>query len=922
MELESTELRDLRLQYRDELNRLKRGEAVRVALVVLFVINSVFVALDWWAFPEQFAGFLASRLALNALVGILFFRTSYANPVAAEMLGCLGAGAMLLTVIYGTGGPSSEYYAGLLLLFFAIPVLVTISARQCALIVTVLFAGFSVPAPMVAGIGELKVVVVHSLFLLGAGFASVTASGLLDRGRFTDFIRRREIERARDELQELDQAKSRFTANVHHELRTPLTLMLAPLDSMLAGDFGELAEIQRTYLQTMRVNGLRLLKLINNLLDLAKAESGSVKLHRRPLEAGRFVSEVVSGARPMAERKSVALTVTGMDSLPRIHADPEALEKVVVNLLGNALKFTPSGGRIEVRGEAQGDGIHLAVADSGIGIPADHLERIFDRFAQVDASATRAHEGTGIGLSLAKELVELHGGRIWAESPGPGQGATLHVVLPRGQADEGLEEEVLQTSAGEPVALARSMGALEAELGLEDRSGTDYRLAELERTVVRQQDAGDSEAAPAAALAPAVPADAPEIVVAEDNPEMRRLLSFLVGREYRVRAARNGREALEMVRERAPDLVLTDVMMPELSGTDLCRAIKEDPLLRPIPVVLVTSKAEREMKIEGLELGADDYVTKPFHPRELLARVRSLVRLRGLQSTLARRNEELETALADLQEFEVQLVRAERLAAVGELAAGVAHEVNNPVNFAVNALGALRDHVARVRRVAEELAGLDLEDPTKLRQQLDGLQSGDGVAGLAEVAGELGELVEIASEGLHRTHRLVGELRDFASPGHGPHAPCDVARGLRSTVQLIGHALQRAGVRVEVTLPASLPEVRGDAAALNQVFLNLLKNAVEALETRGGTIRVGAAATLEGVQVEIQDDGPGLPEEVRRHLFQPFVTTKDPGRGTGLGLSMCHRIVSEHGGRIDVRSEEGAGTSFTITLPLEGRDAA
>ena len=922
MEEDTSEIRALWGDYRDELNLVKRGQAVRVGLVVLCVINSVFIALDWWVFPEQFAGFLASRLALNALVGILFFRVSYSSPVAAEVVGCLGAGAMLLTVIYGTGGPASEYYAGLLLLFFAIPVLVTISARQCALIVTLLFAGFALPSPLVVGRGELRVVVVHSLFLLGAGFASVMASGLMDRGRFTDFVRRREIERARDELQELDRAKSRFTANVHHELRTPLTLMLAPLDSMLAGDFGELAEIQRSYLQTMRVNGLRLLKLINNLLDLAKAESGNVTLHRRPVEVGRFVSEVVSGARPMAERKSIALVASGMEALPRIHADPEALEKVVVNLLGNALKFTSAGGRIEVRGEAEGDGIHLAVSDSGIGIPADQLERIFDRFAQVDASATRAHEGTGIGLSLAKELVELHGGRIWAESAGSGQGSTLHVVLPAGQADEGLEEEVLQTAAGEGVALGHSFGALEAELGVEERSGSDYRLAELERTVVRQTEAGAPAGEAQAEASSLVAPDAPEVVVAEDNPEMRRLLSFLVGREFRVRAARNGREALEMVRERAPDLVLTDVMMPELSGTDLCRAIKEDPALRSIPVVLVTSKAEREMKIEGLELGADDYVTKPFHPRELLARVRSLVRLRGLQAALARRNEELEKALADLQEFELQLVRAERLAAVGELAAGIAHEVNNPVNFAVNALGALREDVARVRRVAEELAGLDLADPAKLRQQLGSLEGAEGVAGLSEVAAELGELVEIASEGLHRTHRLVSELRDFASPGHGRHAPCDLGRGLRSTVQLIGHALQRARVRVELALPPALPEVQGDAAALNQVFLNLLKNAVEALETTGGTIRVSAAATPEGVQVEIQDDGPGLPEEVRGRLFQPFVTTKEPGRGTGLGLSMCHRIVTEHGGRIDVRSEEGAGTSFTLTLPLEGRDAA
>src|SRR5208283_3958091 len=253
-------------------------------------------------------------------------------------------------------------------------------------------------------------------------------------------------------------------ANIHHELRTPLTLVLSPLEAMLGGEFGEISEGVRGYLHTMEVNALRLLKLINNLLDLAKAESQELRLRRRGLDPGRALIDVVAGARPMAERKNVAL------------------EKIVMNLVGNALKFTDANGRIEVTAKSEGDGIRITVGDTGVGIQPDQLDRIFNRFAQVDTSATRKHEGTGIGLSLVKELVQLHGGRVWAESEGLGLGARFHVFLPRGEEDDELDEQVLHTDAGRSVTLGRSLGALEAELNLAalsqgQRSSDAYRQA-------------------------------------------------------------------------------------------------------------------------------------------------------------------------------------------------------------------------------------------------------------------------------------------------------------------------------------------------------------------------------------------------------------------------------------------------------------
>jgi signal transduction histidine kinase len=364
-------------------------------------------------------------------------------------------------------------------------------------------------------------------------------------------------------------------------------------------------------------------------------------------------------------------------------------------------------------------------------------------------------------------------------------------------------------------------------------------------------------------------------------------------------------------------------MMPEMSGTELCEAIKGDAALAGVPVMLVTSKAEREMKIQGLELGADDYVTKPFHPRELLARARALVRLRLLQEELAEQNAALDRALQHLRDTEVQLIQAERLAAVGELAAGVAHEVNNPVNFALNSLRVLRESVGQVREFAGRLAAIDWRDAAKLPERAAELQRLESEVGLEEAVATLDELVGIVIEGLERTGRLVADLRDFGAPGDREHQPVDVAAALQSTLAMVGSSLGRSRVEVAREIAPDLPVVRGDPSALKQLFLNLLKNAAEALEESGGTVRVRAARPADGrgVVVSVSDDGPGIDPAQAERIFEPFFTTKTAGRGTGLGLSICRRIAEAHAGSLEVSSTPGAGATFTLRLPAEAHDA-
>ena len=405
--------------------------SLRAGCVVVSLLSAAFVPLDFTVFRESFVPMLSFRLFCNGVMLVIIFRTARTHPLGSAIVGCLTTGAMLLTVIAAAGGLASDYTPGLMLLFLGMPVLLPFTARQAGAIVAIL-AGALAGLPFLSEtpIG-LEVYSLNLIFPVAAGVESVAACALLERMRFADFLGRREIEQARDDLKALDREKSRFTANIHHELRTPLTLMLAPVDALLAGDFGEIEDLPRSYLETVRSNGFRLLNLINNLLDLAKIESQSHRINRQAVLAQNVIKNLLERAQPLAEQKGISIETIGIEELPRVSVDPDSFEKVLTNLISNALKFTNRGGHLEIRGEvAPEGGVTFSFADDGIGIAEDQIERIFDRFAQVDTSQTKRYEGTGIGLSLVRELVELHGGHVWAESPGLGCGTTLHLMLP------------------------------------------------------------------------------------------------------------------------------------------------------------------------------------------------------------------------------------------------------------------------------------------------------------------------------------------------------------------------------------------------------------------------------------------------------------------------------------------------------------
>ena len=445
-----------------------------------------------------------------------------------------------------------------------------------------------------------------------------------------------------NKLQEIDRIKSRFFANISHEFRTPLTLILGPLEQMLEDKFK--GDPKDQYRMMIR-HGQHLLRLINQLLDVAKLEAGRMSLQINEDNMLRLIKGIVLSFSSLAQRKGVELKFKAHEETIIAYLDREKLEKIITNLLSNAFKFTPKGGNVSVAVSVIQGNIHLnrpskgvikkstlepdikksslergqrgafpstryiqiTVRDTGIGIAADRLEKIFDRFYQIDDSVKREQEGAGIGLSLTKELVELHHGEISVESE-PGQGTSFTVLLPLGKAH--LKESEIIEANEDFSALPQSTSLKQIDTTVETYRSVVSDASTHEETAVADQQT------------------LPIILIVEDNQDVINYIRDYLKPRYRIIEAFDGEDGLVKAIESLPDLIISDVMMPNMDGFEFCKKIKTDERTSYIPVILLTARAGEESKIAGLETGADDYITKPFKVRELQVRVKNLIRQR------------------------------------------------------------------------------------------------------------------------------------------------------------------------------------------------------------------------------------------------------------------------------------------------------
>ncbi|PHN06104.1 tetratricopeptide repeat protein [Flavilitoribacter nigricans] len=393
------------------------------------------------------------------------------------------------------------------------------------------------------------------------------------------------------EQQNLDQMKSRFFANISHEFRTPLNLILAPLEQ-------ERPAIPKAEIGMMRRNAQRLLRLVNQLLDLARIEGGLMKVEKRDLELASYISNIARAFLPLAESKNIhfQMDIPERDYIAAV--DVDKLEKIIYNLLSNAFKFTPEGGKVTIHVAIEGGRLlRLSVSDTGIGIPEADRERIFERFYQVDESSTRAYEGTGIGLALIKELVDMQEGQISVDSQS-GKGSTFTVIIPL-EMKNGEHQEIAMES------VLPELNAIYPEVG----SAVSNELTTTDKPPV---------------------ADLPLLLLVEDNADLRNYVSAQLADKFQLLVAVHGRQGLEMAREQVPDVIVTDVMMPEMDGLQLTKKLRSDQRTSHIPILLLTARDDGATKIKGFETGAEQYLVKPFGIDELTARVNSLLSQRDL----------------------------------------------------------------------------------------------------------------------------------------------------------------------------------------------------------------------------------------------------------------------------------------------------
>lgn len=853
------------------------------------------------------------------------------------------------------------------------------------------------------------------------------------------------------QLKAVDKLKDEFLANTSHELRTPLNGIIGLAESLIDGVTGELPDKTKANLAMVVASGKRLSNLINDILDFSKLKNRNLQLHTKAVDVHALADVVLTLSRPLLGEKSLELSNAVPNNLPACEADEDRLQQILHNLVGNAIKFTDSG-TVMVGAEIEGEFLRISVTDTGIGIAQDKFATIFQFFEQLHGSEVRAYSGTGLGLAVSKQLVELHGGKIDVAST-LGEGSTFSFTLPISSAQPERSIVVNQTVARLDVAPTITQNE-ETIDSLQHPDGQRFKL-----------------------------------LLVDDEPINRQvLLNHLSRRNYHLVEASSGQEALDIIARSEPfDLILLDIMMPRISGYEVCKKIRETYPVNDLPVIFLTAKNQVADLVQSFAVGANDYLSKPVAKHELLTRVETHLRLldinRNLESKVKERTIELErstqntlalseicseisatldlhelldtvyhrmkqlmsvdvfsiglydkdkqeihfklaieddsplpeftfsmldrsrpavwclknrqevvindfsrdfskyfgdtpvpvpkagkhpgsliywpliagdkvigvltvqsyeldaynehrqdmvrtlastTAIAldnanayamvehqnqELMSTQQQLVQSEKMASLGTLTAGVAHEINNPTNFVHVSAQNLEVDLERCQQFILNLAGDDTD--------VEILES------LNEHFKPLHEHLSTIRDGTERIKTIVRDLHAFTQLEIADPKLVNLAECLNSTINLVQTKHQE--LTHFVTEFESNPEVLCHPGQINQVFMNLIVNACDAIRDKNrkeggngkGKIVIGLKTEGDFAEVTIADNGCGMTEQTKNKLFEPFYTTKVVGEGTGLGLSISYGIVQKHEGELWVESDLGLGTTFHLKLPCQ-----
>ena len=798
-----------------------------------------------------------------------------------------------------------------------------------------------------------------------------------------------ELQSALEKLREIDGFKTKFFANVSHELRTPLALILGPVDQLLKED-KQLGEREHFRLSTIKRNAQSLLQQVNDLLDLARIDAQQMPLAYSCVNVTALLRDVASSFAAAAEERSIALRIDGAAEL-YADIDRSKFARVLANLLSNAFKFTPAGGRISCSIESVANHRFLvSVQDNGPGVPATMKEQIFSRFAQGEDGL--AGNGSGLGLNIVKEFVELHQGAV-VVLDAPAGGAIFQVEVPR-----------------------RAPNGVFVRESREDEAFSAYQRVPFQEPVQQAVVAHKAGCA--------------RILVVEDNPDLRHFLHDVLIDDYNVTLAANGEIALALALENPPDLVITDLMMPLFDGEQFVRALRASPHFPGVPVLVLSARADDALRETLLEELVQDYLTKPFSPQELRARVRNLVSVKRTVDILQK---ELNSQASDVCELTAGLVASRKSLQDGLLALQISERRWQGL-YKNTAVGiALADRDGRILKAnpalqrmlnygESEIVGVSFIDLTEASQRamternVHGLFDGsidnyhvqkryekrDGSFFWANVSVSLipavdregprlavivedvssrkqaesalaatqdrlarvsrfttmGELVaSIAHEvnqplsaivtnsqaalrwltrenpdyqevvaALYRVNRdaslagsVIARIRNFLSMGGIKREFVDVRGIIDDLLQMLQSLLQECRIKVDLAIAPALPELLADPVQLQQVILNLVVNAVDAMrdqdEADDRVLSLAVAGdALEGVVFTVRDSGPGISPEIAGKIFDALFSTKSGGLGMGLAISRT--IVENHGGRLRLESSPGAGVTFIFNIPV------
>ncbi len=824
----------------DPLGDLLYFSANLVMGIALLLFSRSFLKLSTLSpWVDKFTVGLMVLLALNIILCQLSDSSMFI--ISRNLLSAIAGLSMMVIgpLSYLKGYRPARFY--MLATFFAI----IPSILQIISVLDVF--GFSVKTSFSSAVGAVFMVSMFSL-------------GLMSRVNDT----RREKEEAQKRLIEVltstEKLKDEFLANTSHELRTPLNGIIGIADSMIGGAAGQLARPIEDNLRLIVHSGKRLANLVNDILDFSRLKNKELRLYLKPVNMRQIVSLVIPFCKPLIKESSIAIKNTIGGDIPLVNGDEDRLQQIMYNIIGNAIKFTNEGD-VTISATRSDDTVTVVVADTGIGIPADRLPTIFDEFVQVDASPTRQYEGAGIGLSITKRLIDLHNGTIWVESELE-IGTTVSFTVPI-VTESTIEEE--PEKSDEKLSRLQLVSSEEISVLIPE-------------PVVKEDRDGSL------------------VLVVDDDPvNLTVMANQLSISNFQVLTACCGREALQIINgDKTPDLVLLDLMMPDMNGFEVMSEIRTQFSILDLPIIVVSARNRVVDFMKAIEVGGNDYISKPVNTGELLTRLKLHDEFRKqnrelnnyrlhLESMVDSRTAELNRSLENVEE--AKRIAEQANAAKTEFLSNVSHDLRSPMQ---GILGFSRLGESRAETTNRE----------KLENYFRHItESGDRLLGL------LNNLLDLS--------KLEAGKIEFVFRN------CPILKLVQHVTNDCYSLLSDKNLTLDIDNLEFEETVEMDADFISRVLHNLLSNAIK-FSPEKGVIRVKPKKNGENFVLSIIDNGIGIPAEELETVFNRFeqssVSGKEKG-GTGLGLSICREIISGHNGRIWAEQNPEGGSIFTFSIP-------